>query len=105
MKCCSFVKERTTPKTKKVVVDKKELIFDSDILNHWPSVDLEGYVVCDGDIEGKASLFWEPYWGGEDVSLSITYKCKRCGSYSLPPGLPEDISTLSKFLTDTIAAS
>jgi hypothetical protein len=58
---------------------------------------------CEGEIESQIELEYIPYMGGSDANIEVRFKCKKCQyEYAGDNGLPYDINSLNKFLTDVI---
>jgi hypothetical protein len=59
---------------------------------------------CDGEIESLVELEYIPYYGGSDANIEVRFKCKKCGyEFAGDSGLPYDVDSLNKFLTEAIA--
>lgn len=61
------------------------------------------YSPCEGEIESQVSLEFIPYYGGSDANIEVRFRCKKCGyEYAGDNGLPYDVDSLNKYLTEII---
>ncbi len=94
--------------------DKSKLKYDSKVLfsslkdeisaiNYKREL-LDKAELCEGEIISQVELEFIPYYGGADPNVEVRFKCKKCGyEYANENGLPYDLETLNKFLTEVIS--
>jgi hypothetical protein len=93
--------------------EKSKIKYDSQVLFSIPenAIDkvkhtrglLDKAELCEGEIESQIELDEDPYMGGVYYSVAVRFKCKKCGyEYAGDNGLPSDIDSLNKFLTEVI---
>ena len=58
---------------------------------------------CNGEILSQIELDYIPYMGGTDANIEVIFKCRNCGyMFAGDYGLPYDVESLNKFLTEII---
>lgn len=61
------------------------------------------FETCNGEIESQVELEYIPYFGGSDANIEVRFRCKKCGyEYAGENGLPYDVDSLNKYLTEII---
>lgn len=78
-------------------------LVDSDWLKKHLFAFPDRVELCEGEIESQIELEYIPYYGGSDANIEVRFRCKKCGyQYAGDNGLPYDVDSLNKYLTEII---